>query len=88
MEFICERGDFHKTKAEAMRVVTKEGDMEKVKCLESFLKSLKSPYKVRAEENSFDDSWIKNDPTVPQGWMIKKAGGANMKNFYHHSIFT
>ena len=64
-------------------VAMKEEDIEKVKSLEVFAESSKSKDRGGAGENSLDASWTKNDPTVPQGWMIRKAGGANLKNCYH-----
>ena len=64
-------------------VAMKEEDIEKVKSLEIFAESSKSKDRGGAGENSLNASWTKNDPTVPQGWMIRKAGGANLKNCYH-----
>ena len=31
--------------------------------------------------NDIDDTWSRNDPTVPAGWMIRMIGG--LKNSYH-----
>ena len=75
VEFICEKGDHYRSRTEAMKSVMKEGDMEKVECLERFFKSFKSQYKGIAEGNSLDESWTSNDQGVPKGWMIRKING-------------
>ena len=74
--FLDDKANFYRYNLEVFK---KNNDMKVVDSLKSFLNAQKRIYK---HGKDLDGDWC-HDDTVPEGWMIRKVGGANFKNSYH-----
>ena len=75
--FLDEEGNHYKGMLHVLRSAKNQGYEENFKQFNA------KKLSVYNNDKPIDDSWSRNDPTVPKGWMIRKVGNGKIKNSYH-----